>query len=218
MATKGPIDVYLEAGARRVFACAVEWPGWSRAGTGEDAALDTLAAYAPRYARVAARAGLTLPPVTPPTLDVVERVAGTATTDFGAPSVITAVDRRALDAATAERLVALLDAAWGELDAAASAAPAELRKGPRGGGRDRDAIVDHVTEAERSYARKLGVRLSAAEWRAGHRALLRERIRAALVQPPGDGAPAERGWPARYLVRRIAWHAVDHAWEIEDRS
>ena len=30
--------------------------------------------------------------------------------------------------------------------------------------------------------------------------------------------PVERGWPQRYAARRIAWHALDHAWEIEDRS
>ena len=34
-----------------------------------------------------------------------------------------------------------------------------------------------------------------------------------------DGKPMrERGWPARYAARRIAWHVLDHAWEMEDRS
>jgi hypothetical protein len=36
---------------------------------------------------------------------------------------------------------------------------------------------------------------------------------------PSDGSPlADRKWTARYAARRIAWHALDHAWEIEDRS
>ena len=36
---------------------------------------------------------------------------------------------------------------------------------------------------------------------------------------PSDGSPlADRRWTARYAARRIAWHALDHAWEIEDRS
>jgi hypothetical protein len=29
---------------------------------------------------------------------------------------------------------------------------------------------------------------------------------------PGDGRPP------RYAIRRIAWHVLDHAWEIEDKS
>ena len=34
-----------------------------------------------------------------------------------------------------------------------------------------------------------------------------------------DGSPlAGRKWPARYAARRIAWHALDHAREMEDRS
>lgn len=33
------------------------------------------------------------------------------------------------------------------------------------------------------------------------------------------GAPVvEKGWPPRYAARRIAWHVLDHAWQIEDRS
>ena len=206
--------VYLEVGRSRAFACAVEWPGWSRAARGEEAALQALLDYVPRYARVVRRAGLSLDPVEP--LLVVETAAGTATTDFGAPDVITGADRRPLDAAAATRIVRLLDAAWAELDEVAAGAPAELRKGPRGGGRDRDAVVDHVVEAERSYARKLGVRLTAAEWRDGHVALLRERLRRALLG--AADAPLETGWPPRYLARRTAWHVLDHAWEIEDRS
>jgi hypothetical protein len=206
--------VYLEVGRSRTFACAVEWPGWCRAAPGEEAALQALLDYAPRYARVAGRAGMRLHQVEP--LTVVETVAGTTTTDLGAPDVITEADRRPLDRAGAGRIVALLDAGWEELAAVAAGAPAALRKGPRGGGRDRDAIVDHVVEAERSYARKLGVRLTAAEWRDGHVTLLRERLREALLG--AAGTPVETGWPPRYLARRTAWHVLDHAWEIEDRS
>jgi hypothetical protein len=206
--------VHLEVGRTRTFACAVEWPGWCRAARGEEAALRALLDYAPRYARVVRRAGMSLDPVEP--LTVVETVAGTATTDFGAPDVVTEADRRPLDRAGARRLVALLDAAWEELGEVAAGAPEALRKGPRGGGRDRDAVVDHVVEAERSYARKLGVRLTAAEWRDGHVALLRERLREALLG--AADAPLETGWPPRYLARRTAWHVLDHAWEIEDRS
>ncbi len=145
-------------------------------------------------------------------------MAGGVTTDFGAPEAVTDADRLPLDAAGARRLVALLGAGWEELDAVAAGAPAQLRRGPRGGGRDRDAVVEHVVGAERSYARKAGVRLTAAEWREGGVALLRARLREALGRPSGGTPPVERGWPPRYLIRRGAWHVVDHAWEIEDRA
>jgi len=210
--------VYLEVGAKRTFACAIEWPGWSRSDRGQDAALQALAAYAPRYARVAARAGLTIPRITAADLHVVETVAGTATTDFGAPDAIARADRRRLDSGSARRMVALVDAAWQELDRAVAAAPLRLRKGPRGGGRDRDAIVGHVIDADRAYARRIGVRLSAAEWRDGHVGLLRARSREVLSRRSDGSTPVERGWPPRYLARRTAWHALDHAWEIDDRA
>jgi len=212
--------VYIEVGQKRSFACALDWPGWCRVARGDGAeALELLAAYAPRYARVAKRAGETLPHIAAADdFDVVETVAGTATTDFGAPDAVPAADLRPVDARTAKRDVRLLQAAWAELDAVVAGAPASLRKGPRGGGRDRDAMVDHVVNAERSYARKIGVRLTAGEWRDGGVALMRARICDVLGTAWAGGEPAERGWPPRYLTRRTAWHAIDHAWEIEDRS
>jgi len=45
--------------------------------------------------------------------------------------------------------------------------------------------------------------------------------RPAPAPPTGPEAPLkapDRSWPPRYAARRIAWHALDHAWEIEDRS
>ena len=216
MARRARTAAYLERGPKRTFACAVEWPGWSRVARGDVPALDALAEYAPRYARVAAHAGLAFDPDA--RIEVAESVAGDATTDFGAPSAVAEVDRRPLDAQEARRLAALLSAAWDELDAVALAAPPSLRKGPRGGGRDRDAMVAHVVDAERSYARKIGVALTAAEWRDGNVGLMRERI-LDVVRRASDGVPVvERRWPVRYLVRRTAWHALDHAWEMEDRS
>ena len=208
--------VYFEIGKKRVVACALDWPGWCRVARSDDEALAMLADYAPRYARAAARAGLKLP--AKPGFDVVETLPGTMTTDFGAPDVVAAADREPVTARTARRDLALLDAAWAELDAVAAKAPASLRKGPRGGGRDRDAMVSHVVNAERAYARKVGVRLTAAEWRGGYVDLLRARLRDVLGSAWHGEALAERGWPPRYVTRRTAWHALDHAWEMEDRS
>jgi len=116
-------------------------------------------------------------------------------------------------------MAALVKAAWDLFDEVAASAPAELRKGPRGGGRDRDKMIDHVLGADEIYARKLGLRLSAPP--RADRAAIRA-FRAAVIEAlekPSDGAPpSEKGWPQRYAARRIAWHALDHAWEIEDRS
>lgn len=200
------VPVYLESGAKKVFACSLDWPGWCRSAKDEEAALEALAAYAPRYAPVAQAARLAFP--ARPRFDVVERVAGSATTDFGAPAAFARSDAGPLRRREGARLVALVTAAWAALDRAAAGAPAELRKGPRGGGRDRDRIVEHVLDAEGAYARKLGIR---------HKPAAGADLRAAVLdtlQHPVEGA----AWPVRYGARRFAWHALDHAWEIEDRT
>jgi hypothetical protein len=213
------IAVGIEAAPGKVFASALDWPGWSRAGREEAGALAALAAAANRYADVAREAGLAFDPVGPGDLEVVERLPGTSTTAFGAPDAVFALDGRPTTAADGERLVALLRAAWAILERIASAAPAELRKGPRGGGRDRDAILAHVVGAESAYARRIGERLR--EPGPGDRAAI-AAVRAAIVDVlarPTDGGPVPGGsWPARYAARRIGWHALDHAWEIEDRT
>lgn len=189
--------------------------GWCRFGKTEDAALAALAASAPRYQVIAARAGLRFAPGDPV---VVERVVGDATTDFGAPSIVTSADTQPVDETTARHGAALLRAAWAVLDEVAAASPAELRKGPRGGGRARDTIVSHVIDVERAYARKIGVRHK--PFASGDRTALgamREAIVAVLGQP-SDGSPlVDAGWPARYALRRFTWHVIDHIWEMEDR-
>ena len=211
------IPVYVEAGSKRVFACAFDWPGWCRVGRTEEAALDALAAYAPRYAVVAKAARLPFPAHAREAFRVVERVRGSASTDFGVPGEVTAADRVPLTRDQAARQAALVGAAWMVLDRAVAGAPAELRKGPRGGGRDRDAIAAHVREAESAYARKLGLRLP---WppAPGAPAAARAALLEALAAAASVRAVPEKGWPARYAARRIAWHALDHAWEIQDRS
>jgi hypothetical protein len=213
-------DVYLELGKSRVFACAVDWPGWCRAGRDEQQALEALAGAATRYAVVAREAGVRFPASTATDFDVVERVPGSATTDFGAPGVVPALDLDPLKKAKAERLATLVEACWEVFDHIVAGAPAELRKGPRGGGRDRDKIVDHVLGAEIGYASKIGLRqrqptFDDAGAVKAHRAAILEALRTA---PRGKWAKGDRGWPPRYAARRIGWHAMDHAWEIEDRT
>lgn len=198
-----PTRVSLELGSRWVFAVALDWPGWCRRGEGEQAALDALLDYADRYATVVG------PGFAPGELHVVGRVSGSSTTDFGAPGATGEWDDEPLPPAEAARLTGLLGACWRAFDAVLASAPAELTKGPRGGGRDRDATADHVREAERSYARRIGARVPPRTSWAEQRAVV---VDALLASAPGGS------WTARYACRRIAWHVLDHAWEIEDKS
>ena len=211
--------VILEIGTKRVFACAADWPGWCRSGRGEEQALAALADYLPRYAPVARLAGVELPPAAADALAVVERLPGTAVTDFGAPDEIAESDHDPLTGQDAARVAAIAEASWAAFDDIAAAAPARLRKGPRGGGRDRDQIIEHVIGAEAAFARKIGVRhRKPAIGDKAAIAAMRAAITGALGQASDGTAPLPGGWPARYAARRIVWHVLDHAWEIEDKS
>lgn len=211
--------VYLEVASRRTFAGAIEWPGWTRGGRTEAEALDALLASAPRYAALAGT-GFRMPKDLS-ALEVTERLRGGATTEFGAPGEIPKADTRVLDAKELERQLRLLDAAWEAFDAAGrSARGVELRKGPRGGGRDLPRILKHVVGAETSYLASLGARYRGPGDEHGE---LRKAVRAALTavargEPVENANAVKRRWPPRYFVRRAAWHVLDHAWEIEDRA
>ena len=208
-----PTSVFLEVGAKRTFASAAGWPGWCRAGKNEQAALEALAAYAPRYSAVAKLAKV--PFSTAATnFEVVERLKGNATTDFGAPGIPAKAEAESLTTAETKRMCDLVEACWSYLDKVVAKAPASLRKGPRGGGRDRDAMFDHVLGAEMEYAKRIGTRLKQPDGR--DRAAV-SAFRKAILE--GFSHPnREEKWPVSYAVRRTAWHALDHAWEIEDRS
>ena len=206
------IQVGIETTDTKVFASALDWPGWSRAGRTEAAALEALAAVRARYAAVVHLATIAGPGDGP--LEVVERLPGNATTSFGAPAIVFAADREPADEQEAARLASLVAAAFTTLDTVVAAAPAELRKGPRGGGRDRDGVVEHVRGAHGGYLRPTVGREPVGTGDAERRATM-----LAVIGRPSDGTPPEGAkWPQRYAARRIAWHALDHAWEIEDRT
>ena len=99
-----------------------------------------------------------------------------------------------------------------------------LRKGPRGGGRDLEAIVQHVRGAEVGYLARLAWKLEKREAEDPREELDRTRqavLNALAVAARGEvPARGPRGgviWTPRYFVRRVAWHVLDHAWEIADR-
>jgi plasmid stabilization system protein ParE len=213
------IPVYLEIGEKRVFASALEWPGWTRSAKDEPRALEALAAYAPRYASVPKVARIEFAIGAKPSFEVVERVKGNATTDYGAPGIQASSDAKTLTPSEADRICALLAASWKLFDDAVSKAPAELRKGPRGGGRDRDKIVDHIIDAESGYTPRLGLKLKtpSRDDKAAVQAT-RKTILDAIRASAGGPQTGEKRWPPRYVARRMAWHLLDHAWEIEDRT
>jgi DinB superfamily len=219
------IDTYLEIGKTRVFAAALEWPGWCRAGHDEESALQALVDYGRRYARVlnGTRLGFE-PPHAVSALNVVERLAGDASTDFGAPGAVPKGDAAAVDARDLKRLESVLRACWRTFDAALETAHGkQLRKGPRGGGRDVSKIVEHVLGADGGYLSRLawkvepGPQDEAAQLARTRAALVDALAAAARGDVPETGPRGGKRWTPRYFVRRVAWHVLDHAWEIEDR-
>ncbi|BEP12031.1 hypothetical protein acdb102_03420 [Acidothermaceae bacterium B102] len=194
--------VALEAGKTWVFATALDWPGWCRRGKGEEAALAALDDYAERYAAIAGTS------FKPGPYEVVGRVASDMHADFGAPGVSGSWDSDSLTSKEILRLTGLVESCWTAFDKGLAKAPAELAKGPRGGGRDRDAIADHVREAERAYTSRAGTRVPPRTPWPEQRAIILDGLR---QQTTG-------AWPTRYAINRVAWHVTDHLWEIEDKS
>ena len=225
-----PVETYLEIGSKRVFAGAIDWPAWCRSGRDEEAALEALLAYGPRYQQALRRSKVAFtPPQRLSTLKVVERLKGDATTDFGAPSIAPAADARAVDRRWLTRQAKILRACWAAFDDAAGSATGELAKGPRGGGRQLDGIIGHVVGAEASYVRMIGGRAPGFEApalegalaeaaRRDERAIVIEALERAVVDGIPEGPRGGKRWSAPSFVRRAAWHVLDHAWEIEDRA
>ncbi len=208
-------DIYVELSGKKAIAWSLEWPGWCRIRASEAATVQALIDTESRYRLIAQRAGQDF---APGDLVVVERLPGNANTAWGVPSVLAPAETRLIDADTAQRNVAIMRASWDILEEVVAASPAELRKGPRGGGRDRDEIRSHVIEAERVYARKIGVRHKPFEMddKSALNAMRDEMTE--VLSKPSNGQPlVDGGWNASYAIRRITWHVVDHIWEIEDR-
>jgi hypothetical protein len=226
--TRSPqtIDVYLEIGDKRTFAGALDWPGWNRIGRDEESALQALVDSGPRYARILHTAHIAFQtPTDISALAVVERLEGNSTTDFGAPDVAPSSDTRPIGDADLQRFQKLLKAYWNAFDAAVRAASGkELRKGPRGGGRDLDGIVQHVLGAETGYLARLASKRPkepaadlSEELERSRQAVLQVLAAAARGETPKRGPRGGVIWAPRYFVRRVGWHVLDHIWEIEDR-
>jgi len=219
-------NVFIETGQKKVFAGAVDWPGWCRRADDETAALQTLVAYGPRYAQALIGSEVDFQvPASIADFTVIERHDGGGAPDFGMPGVVLDVDHEPASADEIRRFQAILQACWRIFDREVQRAEGHaLQKGPRGGGRDLATMINHVLEAERAYLGQLAWKSAPVKGLTPRQALdsVRQDVLDALEAADHDELPKQKArggtpWPVRYFVRRAAWHVLDHAWEIEDR-
>ena len=218
------LRVTLEIGpkGKKVAAVAPDWPGLERGAKTEDAAIARLQSYLPRYAKVAKLAGMGGEFAAITTVDIVEQYPGTGSTDFwGISFAFSSIDRQAMSIGELERELTLMRACWAFFDDVRLRVSAEMQKGPRGGGRDRDHIVRHTLNAERDWATKIGVltpedAVLTDQGLKAHRDAYCHAIRDYHSQGKLAGKMAK--WPLRYLIRHTAYHTLDHAWEMEDKD
>lgn len=216
------LRVTLEVGPKqkKVVAVAADWPGLERGGKTATAAIETLQSYLPRYSQVAKAAGMDAAFAGIKGVDVVEEYEGTGSTDFwGISFAFSGLDHKQMSSSEVDRSLGLMQACWTYFDAVRARVSAEMRKGPRGGGRDRDRIVSHVLGVEQDWAKKVGVRVPDGEVviEDGELKRYRDAYCAAIRAHRAEGKAA-RNWPLAYLVRHTAYHTMDHAWEMEDKD
>jgi hypothetical protein len=217
-----PLRVTIEIGpkGKKVAAVAPDFPGLERGAKTQDAAIAKLESYMPRYMQVAKLAGMEEAFAAITTLDIVEQYPGTGSTDFwGVSFAFSSIDRQTVSRDELEREITLMQACWTFFDSVRLRVSAEMQKGPRGGGRERDHIVRHTLAAEMmDWAPKLGLpslyeEQLTDEIISAHRAAYCDAIRAFHA----EGKMA-RNWHLRYLIRHTAYHTLDHAWEMEDKD
>ncbi|MGH7610261.1 MAG: hypothetical protein ACREOD_10095 [Candidatus Dormibacteria bacterium] len=216
------LRVTLEVGPKdkKVAAAAPDWPGLERGANTGEAAIETLKSYLPRYARVAELAGMDAAFAAIGTVDVVEKYQGTGSTDFwGISFAFSSIDRQQVSSEGLQRILTLMQACWAFFDDVRGRVSAEMQKGRRGGGRDRDRIVRHVLGVEQDWAKKVGVRSpdDAVVIDDDGLKAYRDAYCTAIRTLHSEGQMA-RTWPLQYLIRHTAYHTMDHAWEMEDKD
>jgi hypothetical protein len=207
---------------KKVVAFSLDWPGWSRGAKSPEAALETLEAYRSRYRPIAELAGMAAEFDAAGPLEVVEDRVGTGSTDFwGISFSPSSTEHGPMSEAELERKIDLLRAAWAFFDAVAARVSPEMRKGPRGGGRDRNRIVRHTirTESE-DFAKAIGLRIpeEAALTPDGLRQHRRSYVEQMRAYNAGEVNKQMRSWTLPFLIRHSAFHTLDHAWEMEDKD
>jgi hypothetical protein len=219
-----PIRTVVERGpkGKKSVAFGIDWPGWSRGAKSADLALETLEAYRERYRPIADLAGMAREFAAAGPLEIIEDRVGTGSTDFwGISFSPSATEHGPIDEADFERGITLLRACWAFFDGVAARVSPEMRKGPRGGGRDRDKIIRHTirTESE-DFAKKVGLRVpeGAALTPDGLRQHREAYVAAMRAYNAGEVERRMRSWTLPFLIRHSAYHMLDHAWEMEDKD
>ena len=120
-----------------------------------------------------------------------------------------------------DRAIKLLRACWTFFDGVAARVSPEMRKGPRGGGRDRDRIIRHVIRNEsEDFAKQVGLR-NPEESALTPEGLKQHRetyVAAMRAYNAGEVERRMRNWTLPFLIRHSAYHTLDHAWEMEDKD
>ena len=94
-------------------------------------------------------------------LEIAEDSVGTPGTDFwGISYAPSSSEQDPMGEAEFERAITLLRASWAFFDGVAARVSPVMRKGPRGGGRDRDRIISHAIRIEsEDFATRVGLRI-----------------------------------------------------------
>ena len=218
-----PVRTVIERGpnGKRAVAFSLDWPGWSRGAKTPEVALETLESYRDRYRPIADLAGMLPEFDAAGPLEIVEDRVGPGSTDFyGISFAASSTEHGPMSEAEFDRAITLLRAAWAYFDGVAARVSPEMRKGPRGGGRDRDRIISHVIRWE-SESLATGVGLKIPEEGAmtpdGLREYRQAYVGAMRAYNAGEGKRM-RSSTLPYLIRHSAFHNLDHAWEMEDKD
>lgn len=207
---------------KRSVAFSIDWPGWSRGARTAELALETLESYRERYRPVVSLAGLAREFDAAGPLEIVEDRVGNGSTDFwGISFSPCSAEQGPMSEAELERGTTLLRACWEYFDRVAARVSPEMRKGPRGGGRDRDRIVRHTIRTESEFfARQVGLRIpeGAALTPDGLRLHREAYVAAMRAYNAGEVKRRMRSWTLPFLIRHSAYHTLDHAWEMEDKD
>jgi hypothetical protein len=212
---RGPKD-------KRSVAFSLDWPGWNRGAKTGDLAVESLDSYRARYRPIAVLAGMAREFDAAGPLEIVEDALGTPSVDFwGISFSPSSTEHDPLSGDRLERGVRLLRACWAFFDDVAAHVSAEMRRGPRGGGRDRDTIIRHTIRNEsEAFARQVGLRIpeEGALSPEGLREYRESYVAAMRAYQAGEFERRMRSWSLAFLVRHSAFHTLDHAWEMQDKD
>ena len=219
-----PVRTVIERGpkGKKSVAFSLDWPGWSRGAKSPELALETLASYRERYRPIPDLAGMAREFDAAGPLEIVEDRVGTGSVDFwGISFSPSSTEQGPMGEAELDRAIALLQASWTFFDSVAARVSPEMRKGPRGGGRDRNRIIRHTirTESE-DFAKQLGLRIpeEGALTPDGLKQHRKTYLAAMRAYNAGKIEKRMRSWTLPFLIRHSAFHTLDHAWEMEDKD